>query len=60
MRTVGYIPGKKAKTQKPKEKGGNGVKTVTKADVIEKLTAAGIEFDKDAKLEDLIALLPAD
>ena len=33
---------------------------VKKSDVIEKLTAAGIEFDPEASLKELQALLPAD
>lgn len=58
MRTVGYIPGKKAKKQASKAKDKD--KPLTKAEVIEKLTAAGIEFDENAKLEELLGLLPTE
>lgn len=34
-------------------------KKMTKKEVCEKLVEAGIEFDGKAKLDDLIALLPA-
>ena len=33
---------------------------LTKSQIVKQLTALGIEFDPDAKLPDLLALLPAD
>lgn len=45
MKTVGYVP--KEKVKKP-----------TLKEVKEKLTELGIEFRKDAKLEELIVLIP--
>lgn len=45
MKRVGYIPEKKVKKQTLKE-------------VREKLTELGIEFEKDAKLEELLVLIP--
>ena len=56
MKTVGYVPGKgcvgrATGTEKAEQ-------PLTKAVVVEKLTAAGVEFDKNAKLEELMELLP--
>lgn len=45
-KVVGLIP--KKKKQEPK---------MTKAEVMEKLNAEGIEFDEKAKLEELVELL---
>ena len=55
-RTVGLTFGADGKAAAP-EAGVKEAKRLTKAEVIEILTEKGIEFDKKAKLEDLMKLL---
>lgn len=53
MRTVGLISKKKTGSAN----GANGQKPPTKAEIMEKLTALGVEFDKNARVGELADLL---